>query len=98
MTNTREPLLAEVIDLIVESLNLHFVEKSELGPETVLGLGGLELDSIDILEVVVGIEKRYSIKIKNAEEGKKVFASIGSIIEFIQENQGASSESGQPKS
>ncbi len=97
MTKDKDALLVEVVDLIVDSLNLHFVDKSEIRPDTQLAGEGLGLDSIDILEIVVGVEKRYNVKIQSAEEGKKVFATVGSILDFIGENRGVSGDLVQPQ-
>jgi len=45
------------------------------------------LDSIDALELIVLLEKDYGIKIQNPKDGQKVFHSLKTMAEFIQENQ-----------
>jgi acyl carrier protein len=47
---------------------------------------GLGLDSIDALELIVLLEKRYGLKLGTAEEGKKVLKSVRSMADFIREN------------
>ena len=79
----RDQLIAEITDLIVDSLNLHFIKKDEVTAETVLLGEGLGLDSVDILEVVVAIEQQYGVKIVSAEQGREVFGSIGSSADFV---------------
>lgn len=51
--------------------------------ETPLGATGLELDSVDILEVIVSVEQRFGVKVADAETGKRYFKTIGSIADFI---------------
>jgi acyl carrier protein len=48
--------------------------------------GELGLDSIDVLELVIMIEKDYSVKIDNRELGAKVFANLRALAGYIQEN------------
>jgi len=43
------------------------------------------LDSIDVLELVMMIEKDYSVRIDNKELGAKVFANLRTLAEYIQE-------------
>jgi acyl carrier protein len=81
-----EELIAKLKTEIIEVLNL-----SELAPESIdadapLFVEGLGLDSIDALELIVLLEKKYGLKIGTAEEGKKVLRSVRSMAEFIREN------------
>jgi len=57
-------------------------------PEAPLfGEGGLGLDSIDVLELVVLLDKNYGIKIRASKEGPKIFYSVKSIAEYILDQQ-----------
>jgi len=88
----KEALIKEISSLIVTSVNLHHIDASTLTAETPLTQGGLGLDSVDILEVVVAIEQHFHVRIKNAEMGRKYFSSIGSIAEFVTILQASSQE------
>ena len=48
--------------------------------------GNLGIDSIDVLEMVIMIEKDYGIKIDNKELGVKVFANLRTLAEYIYKN------------
>lgn len=48
------------------------------------GPGSLGLDSIDALELVLGLEKEFGIVIEDRATAVKVLATIRSIAEFIQ--------------
>ncbi len=47
------------------------------------GPTGLGLDSIDALELVLGLEKEFGVVIEDRETAMKVLASIRSIAEFV---------------
>lgn len=97
MEKSKQQLVPEVIDLIIESLNLHFVKKEEVSENTQLMAEGLGLDSVDILEIVVAVEQQYGVKIVNAEQGKHVFRTIGTICDFILANRAGVSRDGTIK-
>jgi acyl carrier protein len=85
----RSDLVLEIIDLVVSSLNLHFLDKSSITADTTLMAGGIGLDSVDILEIVVAVEQRYGVKIQNAQQGQEVFKNIGTIADFVLASKGA---------
>lgn len=73
---------------IIEVLNLETVEVEDIKSEDPLFGEKLGLDSIDALELIVLLEKNYGLKIASAEEGKKIFASVSSMAQFIEANKG----------
>lgn len=81
-------LVEQVIDVIVDAVNLHHMNRSTVTRETLLTQGGLGLDSVDILEVVVAVEHKFGVKVADAESGKIHFRSIGSIASFVQSKPG----------
>ena len=44
---------------------------------------GLGLDSIDALELIVLMEKKYGIKLSDPTQGKAIFKSINTMAEYI---------------
>jgi len=44
---------------------------------------GLGLDSIDVLEIVVNIEKTFGVQIPDRETGEKVLLSVNTIVEHL---------------
>lgn len=77
-------VVSNVIEAIFDSVNLRFVDRDSVDENTVLGQGGLGLDSVDILEVVVAIEHRFGVKVQDKKSGQDVFQSIGSIVKFVE--------------
>jgi acyl carrier protein len=72
---------------IIEVLNLEDVSPEDIDNEAPLFGDGLGLDSIDALELIVLLEKNYGIKIEDPKDGRKVFYSVNTMAEFIQQHQ-----------
>jgi len=81
-----EKLLKDLQVKIVEVLNLIDVQPDDIKTDERLVGGNLGIDSIDVLEMVIMIEKDYGVKIDNRELGVKVFASLRTLAEYIHEN------------
>lgn len=79
----RNEIVNQVIDTIVDAVNLRHVDKATVTGDTPLTQGGLGLDSIDILEIVVAVEHKFGKKVADAEIGKKYFQTIGTIADFV---------------
>jgi len=89
----RETLRTEVKQLIVSGLRLPMMA-TDLGDEISifgedLGGNGLGLDSIDALELVVLVEERFHVSIPDEEVGKRAFASVSALVDFILHERGA---------
>ncbi len=69
--------------LIVSTLKLDDIRPEELPDDEPLIGAGLNLDSIDALELVVAIEKEFGIKIASSEESRAALASVARLAEFI---------------
>ncbi len=80
-------LIAKLKGEIIEQLNLEDVSVEDIGDEEPLFGEGLGLDSIDALELIVLLERKYGIKIRNAEEGEKVFYSVKTMSDYIKQNE-----------
>lgn len=83
-----EELIKELKQKIVENMKLD-ISPEEIDSDAPLFGEGLGLDSIDVLELVVMLDKNYGIKIVNMDEGRKAFASVRSIAEYITKNKPA---------
>ncbi|MBW1889148.1 MAG: acyl carrier protein [Deltaproteobacteria bacterium] len=81
-----EKLIKELQIKIVDVLNLPDVQPEEIKRDEQLVGGKLGIDSIDVLEMVIMIEKDYGVKIDSRELGVKVFASLKTLAEYIHAN------------
>jgi len=80
-----DPLIVRLKSLIVDALKLEGVTPEEIPDDEPLIGAGLNLDSIDALELVVRLEKEFGIKISNSEESRTALASLKSLAAFVRE-------------
>ncbi len=78
-----DKLIKDLQSKIVEVLNLIDVQPDDIKADEQLVGGNLGIDSIDVLEMVIMIEKDYGVKIDNRELGVKVFATLRTLAEHI---------------
>ena len=69
---------------IIEALNLAGLEPDEIDNDAPLFEEGLGLDSIDVLELIVLMQKKYGIDITDPNEGEKIFRSVRTMADFIE--------------
>lgn len=89
MADIMEKLLKELKIKIVDLLNLIDVCPEDIREDDQLVGGQLDIDSIDVLEMVIMIEKDYGVKIDSKELGIKAFATLRTLAEYIQTNSRA---------
>jgi acyl carrier protein len=80
-----DPLVAKLKRLIVSALKLEDVSPEDIPDDEPLIGAGLNLDSIDALELVVQLEKEFGIKISNSEESRAALSTITKLAMFIRE-------------
>ena len=78
-----DPLKAQLKTLIVETLKLEDIAAADIPDDEPLIGGGLSLDSIDALELVVKLEKEFGIKISSSEESRTALASVSALAAYI---------------
>ena len=81
-----EKLIRDLQIKIVDALNLIDVQPEDIKPDDQLVGGNMGIDSIDVLEMVIMIERDYGVKIDNRELGVKVFATLRTLAGYIHEN------------
>ena len=82
-------LRQDIKRMIVENLMLQ-VAPEEVGDELRLfGPGSLGLDSVDALQLVVALDKKYGLKIPDPDTARQVLQSVTSIAEAVARNRKA---------
>jgi acyl carrier protein len=77
---------AKIKDILICRLNLP-IKPEEINSDTQIfgpGEGSLELDSVDGLEIVVGLSNEFGVTISE-EDGPVIFQNIGTITNFVLE-------------
>ncbi|HXT20514.1 MAG TPA: phosphopantetheine-binding protein [Thermoanaerobaculia bacterium] len=77
-----EALKQQIKQLIVERLKLE-VEPTAIEDAQPLFGDGLGLDSIDALELVLGIEQAFGVKIEDEEMGEQALSSVNALADFV---------------
>ena len=83
---TNENLAPRVKELIVRRLKLD-IDPTSIQNDAPLFGEGLGLDSIDALELVLGLEQEFGIKVEDEEVGVKAFASVNALVDFIEQKK-----------
>ena len=83
MDNLIEELKAEIIDLF----GLSDIEPKDIDENATFIGGELGIDSIDTLELIIMIEKKYGVKIPNPKVGREVFSSVANMAKYVSENK-----------
>lgn len=74
--------------IIVASLALDGLDPAEIGDDTNLR-DELGLDSIDALELVLGMEKEFGVKIQGKGLDRESFATLTTLTSFIEARMNA---------
>jgi acyl carrier protein len=82
-----EELIGELKKQIIDSLNLSDVTPDSIDSDAPLIGGGLGLDSIDTLELLVLMEKHYGVTVPDVNVGREIFSSVRSLAAYITENR-----------
>jgi len=78
-------LVEELKVKLIDILNLTDLAPEDIDENAQLVGGEHGIDSIDVLEMVVMIEKDYGVKINNKEVGEKVFSTLAALAGYIKE-------------
>lgn len=70
-------------ELLIERLKFEDMTPDDIPDEEPLFAGGLGLDSIDALEIVVMLESEFGIKVKNESSARDSFRSIATLADFV---------------
>ena len=83
-----EQLITEIKLKLIDALNLDGMTPEDIDDNAPLfGEVGLGLDSIDVLELIVLLEKNYGIKLDSPAKGRQVFQSIAVMTKYVEENR-----------
>lgn len=83
LSSMSDPLLPQLKVLIVETLRLEDINPADIPDDEPLVGGGLSLDSIDALELVVRLEKEFGVKIASSEESRSALASVSALATYL---------------
>ena len=87
--NDTPGLKTQIKHLLVENLMLQTSAEEIADDLPLFGPGGLGLDSVDALQLVVALDKNYGLKISDPEAAKGILQNVNTIAAAIQKHQSA---------
>ena len=79
-------LRQKIKEVMVEELMLEQDPSEITDTIPIFGAGGLGLDSVDALQLVVGLEKHFGLKIGNSDAAKGILESVETIAREIEKS------------
>lgn len=83
--NKNKELKLEIKNLIIETLNITDVDPADvLDSEPLFAdKNALGVDSIDALEIIMALQRKYNIRIDDQNLAREVMDSIDSIADYV---------------
>lgn len=81
-----EELRQKIKEVMVEELMLDQAPSAITNTIQIFGGGGLGLDSVDALQLVVALEKNFGLKVGNADAAKGILESVETIALEIEKS------------
>jgi acyl carrier protein len=79
----------DIKQAIVRSLRLPMQAEEISDSVPLFGPDGLGLDSVDVLELVLELERSFGVTIEDQDTGMQALRSVDSIAAFIRERRGS---------
>ena len=84
-----DSLEQEISEMIVATCRVSGPLPLEMSPDTPLigPASPFGLDSLDAVEVVVALQRKYNVRIDNQESSRQVLQSLRTLADFIRRQQ-----------
>ena len=80
----RKQILDDIKEELIERLELEF-EAADIDDDTFLFGGGLQLDSIDSMEIIIGMQSRFGVMIP--EDDVSSLRTINTLADFVESQE-----------
>ncbi|MBE0598000.1 MAG: acyl carrier protein [Desulfuromonadales bacterium] len=75
--------------ILIEELNLEDLSVDDIDDDAPLFGEGLGLDSLDVVELIVLVQKHFGVEIKDMEEGRPALQTVNTLADFIEQRRAA---------
>jgi len=83
MTDDLTELKIQIKQMMVENLMLQTPADQIPDDQPLFGPGGVGLDSVDALQLVVALDKRFGLKITDAEHAREVLRTTNTMADAV---------------
>ena len=80
-------LKSRLKEMLVDNLMLDFSAEEIRDDQPLFGPEGLGLDSVDALQLVVGLDKHFGLKVSDPEAAKVILESINTIAAAVESKE-----------
>lgn len=90
----KDNLKTEVKELIIQRLNISDISVEEIPDDTPLFASDnpLGLDSVDAIEIIMGLQEKYGVRIGDQNLARVILNSINSIVDFLEKEKDQQSQ------
>lgn len=82
MSVDRAQLIQDLKIMILKECDIDR-DVSEITDDMPLVAAGLELDSLDALQISLAVKERYGVRIEGGPDARRAFASTAALADFI---------------
>jgi acyl carrier protein len=82
MNVEKDQLVQAIKEIIIDECDKDMAPE-EIGDDDLLIGGGLDLDSLDALQISLAIKSRYGVRIEGGPKARTVFQSVNSLADFV---------------
>lgn len=77
-------LLLRVKEALIRAAMLEDIGPDDIGDDDPLfGEGGLDLDSVDAIELAVELERAFNLRLPDGEDRRDIYASVRTIAAYL---------------
>ncbi|WP_084419718.1 phosphopantetheine-binding protein [Henriciella litoralis] len=88
MSEEKAKLINDLKEMIVEECDADF-SVDDIGDDERLVGEGLELDSLDALQIALAVKDRYGVRIEGGPDSREAFSSVSKLADFIMSHKAA---------
>jgi acyl carrier protein len=81
---TREAIEATLKELLIRALRIEDMTPDQVSTDQRLLEGEIEIDSVDILQLILEIEKAFGIKLVSGELARSEWETIGTLAAAVE--------------
>ncbi len=91
--NDTTALKTEIKRMLIDNLMLQAEPENLADDQALFGPGGIGLDSVDALQLVVALDKNYGLKIPDPDAARKILQNVNTIAEALTRHLAAKAKS-----